>query len=157
MDEIDRKIVIAVQQDGAAGLADLAKVSGLSVSATAERLKRLEERGVVRGWHAELDPAEVGCPLLAFLRVAIRPGKEDMAFRKLVRKLETVLECHQLTGEWSYLVKLRLPDIAALETLLAEEIRPLAGMERVSVEIAMATVKETALLPVIRAPEEEEA
>jgi len=156
MDEIDRKIVIAVQQDGAAGLSELAKVSGLSVSATAERLKRLEERGVIRGWHAELDPAEVGCPLLAFLRVAVKPGKEDMAFRRLVRKLETVLECHQLTGEWSYLVKLRLPDIAALDTLLAEEIRPLAGMERIAVEISMGSVKETALLPVIRKPEEEE-
>ena len=156
MDEIDRKIVVAVQQDGAAGLSDLAKVSGLSVSATAERLKRLEERGVVRGWHAALDPAEVGCPLLVFLRVAIRPGREDTAFRRLIRKLDTVLECHQLTGEWSYLVKLRLPDIAALETLMAEEFRTLAGMERLAVEIAMGSVKETALLPVFRAVDEEE-
>ena len=156
MDEIDRKIAIAVQLDGAAGLADLAKVSGLSVSATAERVKRLEERGVIRGWHAALDPAEVGCPLLAFVRVAIRPGKDDAVFRRNVRKLETVLECHQLTGEWSYLLKLRLHDIAALEAMLAEEIRSLAGIERLAVEIAMASVKETALLPVIRAAEEEE-
>ncbi|WP_424811086.1 Lrp/AsnC family transcriptional regulator [Roseococcus sp. YIM B11640] len=156
MDGIDRKIAIAVQQDGAAGLSDLAKVSGLSVSATAERVKRLEERGVIRGWHAELDPAEVGCPLLAFLRVAVRPGKEDAGFRRAVRKLESVLECHQLTGEWSYLLKLRLPDIAALDTLIAEEIRGLAGIDRLGVEIAMATVKETVLLPVIQPPEEEE-
>ena len=155
MDEIDRKIAIAVQQDGAAGLSDLAKVSGLSVSATAERLKRLEERGVVRGWHAELDPAEVGCPLLAFLRVAVRPGKEETAFRRALRKLDAVLECHQLTGEWSYLVKLRLADIGALDTLLAEEIRPLGGIERLSVEIAMATVKETVLLPVAHPQEVE--
>lgn len=157
MDEIDRKIAIAVQLDGAAGLSDLAKVSGLSVSATAERVKRLEERGVIRGWHAALDPAEVGCPLLAFLRLVIRPGKDDLAFRRTMRKLEAVLECHQLTGEWSYLVKLRVHDIAALEALLAEEIRPLAGIERMAVEIAMASVKETALLPVILTAEEEEA
>lgn len=156
MDEIDRKIAIAVQLDGAAGLSDLAKVSGLSVSATAERVKRLEERGVIRGWHAALDPGEVGCPLLAFLRVAIRPGKDDLAFRRVVRKLETVLECHHLTGEWSYLLKLRAHDIVGLEALLAEEIRPLAGIERMAVEIAMASVKETALLPVIRTAEEEE-
>lgn len=155
MDEIDRKIAIAVQQDGAAGLSDLAKVSGLSVSATAERVKRLEERGVIRGWHAELDPAEVGCPMLAFLRVALRPGREDAAFRRAIRKLEAVLECHQLTGEWSYLVKLRVADIAALDTLLAEEVRPLAGIERMAVEVAMATVKETGLLPVAHPQEEE--
>ncbi|TCH96551.1 Lrp/AsnC family transcriptional regulator [Roseococcus sp. SYP-B2431] len=155
MDEIDRKIAIAVQQDGAAGLSDLAKVSGLSVSATAERVKRLEERGVIRGWHAALDPAEVGCPLLAFLRVAMRPGKEEIAFRRAIRKLDSVLECHQLTGEWSYLVKLRVADIRALDTILAEEIRPLAGIERLAVEVAMASVKETALLPVAHQPEEE--
>lgn len=156
MDEIDRKIAIAVQQDGAAGLSDLAKVSGLSVSATAERVKRLEERGVIRGWHAALDPAEVGCPLLAFLRIAIRPGKDELAFRGAIAELDSVLECHQLTGEWSYLVKLRVSDIGALDAILAEEIRPLAGIDRVAIEVAMATVKETALLPVHRQPEEEE-
>ena len=57
MDDIDRKILLAVQADGAAGLAEIAKVAGLSVSATAERQKRLEERGLIRGWHAALDPA----------------------------------------------------------------------------------------------------
>lgn len=157
MDEIDRKIAIAVQQDGAAGLSDLAKVSGLSVSATAERVKRLEERGVIRGWHAALDPAEVGCPLLAFVRVAVRPGHDEIGFRRAARKLEAVLECHQLTGEWSFLVKLRVADIAALDHLLAHELRSLPGIERLAVEVAMATIKETALLPVSRHPEEEEA
>jgi len=156
MDEIDRKILLAVQADGAAGLAEIAKAAGLSVSATAERQKRLEERGLIRGWHAALDPALVGVPLLAFLRLDMRPGKEETAFRRLVRKQEAVLECHQLTGEWSYLLKLRVPDIAALDALIAEEIRPLPGLERLSVEIALASVKETALLPVPPVPEEEE-
>jgi len=156
MDEIDRKILLAVQADGAAGLAEIAKAAGLSVSATAERQKRLEERGLIRGWHAALDPALVGVPLLAFLRLDMRPGKEETAFRRLVRNQEAVLECHQLTGEWSYLLKLRVPDIAALDALIAEEIRPLPGLERLSVEIALASVKETALLPVPPVPEEEE-
>lgn len=156
MDEIDRKILLAVQADGAAGLAEIAKVAGLSVSATAERQKRLEERGLIRGWHAALDPALVGVPLLAFLRLDMRPGKEDSAFRRLVRKQEAVLECHQLTGEWSYLLKLRVPDISALDELITEEIRPLPGLERLSVEIALASVKETGLLPIPPVPEEDE-
>src|SRR4028119_209419 len=63
MDEIDRNIAVALQQDGSSGLAELAKVAGLSVSATAERVKRLEERGVIRAWRADLDPAAAGCPL----------------------------------------------------------------------------------------------
>ncbi|WP_207537765.1 Lrp/AsnC family transcriptional regulator [Sabulicella rubraurantiaca] len=156
MDEIDRKILLAVQADGAAGLAEIAKIAGLSVSATAERQKRLEERKLIRGWHAELDPALVGVPLLAFLRLDMRPGKEDSAFRRLVRKQEAVLECHQLTGEWSYLLKLRVPDIGALDELITEEIRPLPGLERLSVEIALASVKETGLLPIPPVPEEDE-
>ena len=156
MDEIDRKILLAVQADGAAGLAEIAKVAGLSVSATAERQKRLEERGLIRGWHAALDPALGGVPLLAFLRLAMRPGKEDSAFRRLARKQQAVLECHQLTGEWTYLLKLRVPDIAALDELITEEIRSLPGLERLSVEIALASVKETGLLPIPPVPEEDE-
>jgi Lrp/AsnC family leucine-responsive transcriptional regulator len=156
MDEIDRKIALAVQADGAAGLADLAKVSGLSVSATAERVKRLEERGVIRGWHAALDPAAVGCPLLAFLRVSVRPGKEEAGFRRAMRRHEAVLECHALTGEWNHLVKLRLADTAALEAFLEEELRPLPGIERLAVELALTSIKETLLLPVAASPPEEE-
>jgi Lrp/AsnC family leucine-responsive transcriptional regulator len=65
----------------------------------------------------------------------------------MMRRQEAVLECHQLTGEWTYLVKLRVAHIAALDEFIVEEIRPLAGLERLAVEIALASVKETALLP----------
>ena len=67
MDEIDRNLVVALQENGAAGLAELSKAAGLSVSATAERVKRLEERNVIRGWRIDLDPVAAGCPLLAFV------------------------------------------------------------------------------------------
>src|ERR671921_1600452 len=86
MDEIDRNITVALQLDGSAGLAELAKVAGLSVSATAERVKRLEERGVIRGWRADLDPVQAGCPLLAHVLAAVAPGRDDAAFRKTVRR-----------------------------------------------------------------------
>jgi Lrp/AsnC family leucine-responsive transcriptional regulator len=155
MDEIDRNILLALQQDGAAGLAELAKVSGLSVSATAERVKRLEERGTIRGWRADLEPAAVGCPLLAFVFLALRPGRDDAAFRKAMRRLEPVLECHAVSGAWSYLVKLRVADLAALEAFVAEELRALSGVERCEVLIALATAKETSILPVAPAEEED--
>lgn len=153
MDEIDRNITVAVQLKGDAGLTELAKVAGLSVSATAERLKRLEERGVIRGWRADLDPLQAGCPLLAHLLVAVAPGKEDAAFRRAVKRWEQVLECHAVTGGWSYLLKLRLADLAALDAFLTEELRPL--VQRAETLLALATVKETAILPVAPADEEE--
>ncbi|MFT8244656.1 Lrp/AsnC family transcriptional regulator [Roseomonas sp. BN140053] len=154
MDEIDRNILIALQQDGAAGLADLAKVAGLSVSATAERVKRLEERGTIRGWRADLDPAAVGCPLVGWALVSLRPGQDDEAFRDAMLRAEAVLECHAITGAWSFMVKLRLPDLPALERFVAGQIGALPGVERTQTVVAMATVKETSILPVADADEE---
>lgn len=154
MDEIDRNITVALQLDGSAGLAELAKVAGLSVSATAERVKRLEERGVIRGWRADLDPAEAGCPLLAHVLVVVAPGREDAGFRKAMRRQEAVLECHAVTGAWTYLLKLRLASLAALEHFLGEELRSLPGVQRVETLLAIATVKETSILPVAPATEE---
>jgi len=155
MDEIDRNLVVALQLDGSAGLAELAKVAGLSVSATAERVKRLEERGVIRGWRADLDPAAAGCPVLVHVLVAVAPGRDDAAFRRAMRKEEAVLECHAVTGAWTYLLKLRLPDLRALDTVLNEELRLQPGVQRVETLLTIATVKETAILPVAPADPEE--
>ncbi|MBV1799120.1 Lrp/AsnC family transcriptional regulator [Siccirubricoccus sp. G192] len=154
MDEIDRNITVALQLDGSAGLAELAKVAGLSVSATAERVKRLEERGVIRGWRADLDPAAAGCPLLAHILVAVAPGREDAAFRKAMRRHEAVLECHAVTGGWTYLLKVRLADLPALDNFLNEELRGLSGVQRLETLLAIATLKESAILPVAPATEE---
>lgn len=154
MDEIDRNIVVAVQEDGSSGLAELAKVAGLSVSATAERVKRLEERGVIRAWRADLDPAEVGCPLLAHALVEVAPGRDDADFRDRMRTEEAVLECHAVTGAWTYLLKLRVADLAALDAFLKQGLRPLPGLRRMETLLAIATVKESSILPVAPATEE---
>jgi Lrp/AsnC family leucine-responsive transcriptional regulator len=154
MDEIDRNITVALQQDGSSGLAELAKVAGLSVSATAERVKRLEERGVIRAWRADLDPAEAGCPLLAHVLVTVSPGRDDAAFRERMLGEEAVLECHAVTGAWTYLLKLRLADLAALDAFLRGKLRTLPGVQRAETLLAIATVKETAMLPVAPATEE---
>ena len=154
MDEIDRNIIVALQEDGSSGLAELAKVAGLSVSATAERVKRLEERGVIRAWRADLDPAAVGCPLLAHVLAAVSPGREDAAFRAAVRREEAVLECHAVSGPWTYLLKLRVADLPALDTLLNETLRAIPGVQRVETLVALSTVKERATLPVAPATEE---
>lgn len=154
MDEIDRNIVVALQQDGSSGLAELAKVAGLSVSATAERVKRLEERGVIRAWRADLDPAQVGCPLLAHALVSVAPGPEDAAFRDRMSREEAVLECHAVSGPWTYLLKLRVADLPALDAFLSGGLRASPGVQRVETLLAIATVKESAILPVAPATEE---
>ncbi|MBR0680525.1 Lrp/AsnC family transcriptional regulator [Roseomonas eburnea] len=156
MDSIDRNILVALQHDGAAGLAELAKVAGLSVSATAERVKRLEERGTIRGWRADLDPAAVGCPLLAWVFVTLRAGTNEAKFREALMPMEQVLECHAVSGAWSYMVKLRVAGLAELEAFIASELRRKAGADRTESVLALTTVKETAILPVAPSDDEEE-
>ena len=155
MDTIDRNILVALQENGAAGLAELAKVAGLSVSATAERVKRLEERGAIRGWRADLEPGAVGCPLLGFVLVALQPGRDDAGLRRTLRRMDEVLEIHGVSGPWSLLVKLRAANLAAFEALVAEHLRSQPVVARIETIIALSTAKETALLPVEAATEEE--
>lgn len=155
MDSIDRNILVALQENGAAGLAELAKVAGLSVSATAERVKRLEERGAIRGWRADLDPGSVGCPLLGFALVTLQPGKDDASLRRALRKMEEVLEIHAVSGAWTLLVKLRVASLAAFEALVQDVFRGHPAVARVETVIALSTAKETAILPVAPATEEE--
>jgi len=156
MDTIDRNILVALQENGAAGLAELAKVAGLSVSATAERVKRLEERGAIRGWRADLDPAAVGCPQLGFVLVALQPGKDDAPLRRALRRLDEVLEVHNVSGAWNLMVKLRVGSLAAFETLVEEAIRGQSAVSRTETILALSTAKETAMLPVAPATEEED-
>lgn len=156
MDSIDRNILVALQHDGAAGLAELAKVAGLSVSATAERVKRLEERGTIRGWRADLDSAAVGCPLLAWVFVALRAGAQGQAFRESVLPLEQVLECHAISGAWSHMLKLRAAGLSELEAFVTDAIRCQPGVERTETVVALLTAKETAMLPVAPPDDDEE-
>jgi Lrp/AsnC family leucine-responsive transcriptional regulator len=154
MDDIDRNILLELQGNGAAGLAELAKVAGLSVSATAERVKRLEERGTIRGWRADLDPAAVGCPQLAWVFVMLQSGAEA-GFIAAMAADEAVLECHAISGRWSYQVKLRLPDLAAVDSFTNSRLRALPGVMRTETMVALATHKEISALPIAPADEEE--
>ncbi len=154
MDDIDRNILLELQGNGAAGLAELAKVAGLSVSATAERVKRLEERGTIRGWRADLDPAAVGCPQLAWVFVMLQSGAEQ-GFVSAMSQEEAVLECHAISGRWSYQLKLRLPDLAAVDSFTNGTLRALSGVLRTETLVGLVTHKETSALPIAPADEEE--
>ena len=130
-------------------------IASPSVSATAERVKRLEERGVIRGWRADLDPVAAGCPLLVHILVTVAPGRDEAAFRKAMRRQDAVLECHAITGDWTNLLKVRLADLPALDAFLNDELRAQSGVQRVETLLAIATVKETSILPVAPADPEE--
>ena len=145
MDFVDRKILSYVQERGRDSLAEVAAAAGLSVSAANERLKKLQARGVIRGWGARVDPRAVGRGVLAFTYVAVQRQEAEAGFVAAVAALPEVQECHHLTGEWSYLLKLRLTSIDQLERVLAGAIK--AWPVRTHTVIALSSAKESAFVP----------
>ena len=127
VEDLDRLIVRLLAQDGRRSFTDLAKDTGLSVSAVHQRVRRLEKRGIVRGYHAVIDPDAVELPLTAFVSIKpIDPAAPDDAPDRLAH-LDAIEACHSVAGEESYILKVRVASPAALEALL-QEIRAAANV-----------------------------
>lgn len=127
MEETDAEIVRLLARDGRTSYTDLAKATGLSVSAVHSRVRRLEQRGVVRGYHADLDPESLDLGLTAFVSIKpIDPSQPDDAPERL-RHLAAIEACHSVAGEESYILKVRVASPAALEALL-QDIRAAANV-----------------------------
>ncbi len=125
---IDRQIVALLSRDGRMSFTDLARRIGLSVSAAHQRVRRLEQRGVIKGYAALVSPEEVGrLPLTAFVSVKpFDPAAPDDAPRRLA-DLAAIEACHSVAGEESYILKVRVASPAALEELL-QQIRAEAAV-----------------------------
>jgi Lrp/AsnC family leucine-responsive transcriptional regulator len=119
MEELDRRIVGLLSQDGRMSFTDLGKVTGLSTSAVHQRVRRLEERGVIQGYRAVIDHDAVGMPLLAFISVTpLDPAAPDDVPERL-RDIGDLEACHSVAGEESYILKARVSTPGDLEDLLA--------------------------------------
>jgi Lrp/AsnC family leucine-responsive transcriptional regulator len=120
VEEIDRKILLLLTDDGRMSFTDLARQTGLSVSATHQRVRRLERRGVIRGYAAVINTAEAGLPLTAFVSIKpFDPAAADDAPDRLAH-LSAIEACHSVAGEESYILKVRVASPTALENLLSE-------------------------------------
>jgi Lrp/AsnC family transcriptional regulator, leucine-responsive regulatory protein len=127
VEDLDRQIVALLAGDGRRSYTDLARDTGLSVSAVHQRVRRLEKRGVIRGYHAEIDADEVGLPMTAFVSIKpIDPAAPDDAPERLAG-LSAIEACHSVAGDESYILKVRVASPGALEDLL-QEIRAAAGV-----------------------------
>jgi Lrp/AsnC family transcriptional regulator, leucine-responsive regulatory protein len=147
MDAIDRTIIDRLQADGTLTYAEIGAAAGLSASAVNDRLKRLRADGIIRRMTADIDPTALGLTLLTFVLVAVTEPPGEARFRAAMKAAPEVLECHHLTGDFSYLLKLRLRDTAHLEHFLMDGLKPLAGVVRTHTLIALSSVKETHILP----------
>ena len=119
VEDIDRHIVGLLTADGRMSYTDLGRATGLSTSAVHQRVRRLEQRGVIRGYTAVVDAEAVDLPLTAFISIRpTDPSAPDDAPERL-RNLPEIEACHSVAGEESYILKVRVRTPAALEALLA--------------------------------------
>ncbi|MFC4638915.1 Lrp/AsnC family transcriptional regulator [Deinococcus hohokamensis] len=117
LDEIGQQLLVALHENARLSFSELGRRVGLSAPAVAERLRRMEDAGIIRGYRAEINPVALGQGLQAYLRLTLRYGQEDAFLRQLSR-LPEVLSADRVTGEDCYVLKLAVADTAHLETVI---------------------------------------
>jgi len=143
MDSLDLEILSLIQNDARVAHASVGERLGLTAPAVHARIKRLEKDGVIRGYLTSIDPLAVNQSLLAFVRVMNNSaGKNEQAFEGFIRQQPNILECHDISGEDSYMLKVRTDSPESLRRLLSR-IREFPGVERTVTSITLLTIKES--------------
>ena len=142
LDDIDLRLLEMLQEHGRTSQHDLAVAVGLSSPAVGERLRKLEERGILVRYTAVLDPKLLGRDVTAFIFTGIAGSRFYGEFRQRVRDHPEILECHSITGQGSHVLKIRTESTSTLEALLAE-IQSWPGVQWTTTSIVLSTIKET--------------
>ena len=150
LDARDYQVLGLLQADAKLPQAEIAGRIGLSLAAVNERIKKLERQGFVRRYVALLDDQKVGLDVTAFVEVFLEHPRHERAFVELMQNLDEVMECHYVTGEFSCLLKVRVPDRQALRKLVLDRINGLRGVRQTRTLIVLETAKET---PAVQLPE----
>ncbi len=148
LDDKDVEILSILQTDGRTSNAKIARQLGMAPSAILERLRKLESRGVIRGYQARVDPHWLGLGLLAFIFVRAEEGVWAQSTGAALAAIPEVLEVHHITGEDCYLVKVRAADPEHLGRLLRERIGAIPSVRSTRTTIVLGTEKEDSRLPV---------
>lgn len=150
LDETDRRILRTLQDDGRVTNQELANRCGLSPAACYDRVKRMREGGVIRGYTALLDPDKIGRSLMIFIEVHLDRTTDDAfaAFAQHVRSLPEVMECHMVAGGFDYLLKVRVADMAAYRAFLGETLAGMPGLRETRTYAVLEEVKQSTALPI---------
>lgn len=142
LDPIDLKILSILQDHGRCHLADIGKEVDLSSPAVMERVKKLEAHGIIKSYQAVLDAKRVGKDVTAFIGVSVAHQRYIDDFAAHMVRQHDVLECHHVTGEESFILKVKTANTESLEKLLGE-IRSVEGVTRTVTKVVLSTPKET--------------
>jgi Lrp/AsnC family leucine-responsive transcriptional regulator len=145
IDYLDSKILEHLVSNGRATWADLANILGLSAPSTAERVKRLEERGLITGYSANLNYKSLGYSITAFISISLSHPKHIVGFLKAIANIAEIEECHHVAGDDDYLLKVRAIDTDSLDKFLNEKLKILSGISRTRTTIVLSSPKESSI------------
>ncbi len=117
IDLVNRRVLEELQRDPRLTMSELGRRVGMSSPAVTERVRRLEESGVIRGYRLDLNPAALGLPIAAYIRIRPNPGQLPR-IAELAQQIPEVVECHRVTGEDCFILKVYIPAIDQLDRLL---------------------------------------
>lgn len=141
-DETDLKILEILQREGRTRNTDMAEVVGLSLPAVSERLRKMEDSGIITGYYAKLDHRVLGNDVTAFVVVTVDSSRHFSAFVEHAASIVEIQECHAITGEGTHLIKIRTENPTELEKLLAK-MRSWQGVVSTTANIVLSTSKES--------------
>ena len=142
MDPIDAELINALQQDCSESLAEIGRRVGLSISAVNVRLKKLRARGDVRAYVALIDPQKIGYTTCAFVHVIVDGQRNERQFIRSVQQIEEVEECHHVSGEFPYVLKMWCRTLQELERVVDERIKVLPGVGRTQTAVVLSSIKD---------------
>lgn len=145
LDRIDRNILRELQKNARLSYVELADKVGLSTSPCLERVKRLENDGFIESYNAKLSADKLEAALLVFVEISLRYKTGDVfkEFREAVSRWPEIQECHLVSGDFDYLLKIRIADMVAYRDLLGQIVSELPGVRESKTLVAMETVKES--------------
>ncbi len=143
LDSIDKKLLAELQAEGRVTNVDLARRVGLTAPPCLRRVRTLEEEGVIRGYHADLDPSKLGYAIMVFAMVSLRSqAEEDLrAFETHIKSLPEVRECHMLNGEIDFILKIVSRDLQSFQEFLTSKLTPAPNVASVKTSLTIRTAK----------------
>ena len=150
LDDTDRKILELLQQDSNITNAQLANDIGLSPAPTLERVKKLEQSGVIKGYHASVDAAAVGIGVSTFVLVNLKGhNKENITrFTKAIAEIPEIVECHHVTGQADFMLRIVCADIPAYQNLMLERVTNIDMVDNMQSMVILSTFKDSNVIPV---------
>jgi Lrp/AsnC family leucine-responsive transcriptional regulator len=152
LDDIDRRILDALQADGRMTAQELAERAGLSPSPCARRVRMLEDAGVIKNYVAVVDQVAVGLPISVFASVKLERQREEELdrFAEAVLRWPEVVDCYLMTGQRDYLMRIVVPDLESYERFLKEKLTRLKGVGSIESSFALGQLKHANALPIPR-------